>query len=254
MRGLFLHCGAERVSYDDIKRLPEPKPLGESHTPIHHDVLIRGVTDALTETGYKIVEAAHSLSHGGARYFGLLRVEGGGEDKTKDYGNVVGLRNSDDKSFSSKLGAGGGVFVCDNLSFSAEVVIARRHTKNILRDLPAKIGVAVSNLPKEFHNMSKRVEVYNERPLTKAEAHDLILKSYKAGSCTTSAIGKVLKEYEDPTHEDFRNRNAWSLFNAFTEVGKGNLKTLPYRTSTLHKVFDRHCGIKYDSETGIVIG
>ncbi len=35
-----------------------------------------------------------------------------------------------------------------------------------------------------------------------------------------SQIPKVLDAWERPRHEEFVPRSAWSLFNAFTEIGK----------------------------------
>ena len=46
-----------------------------------------------------------------------------------------------------------------------------------------------------------------------------------------------------PNHPEFEDRNAWSLFNAFTEELKGNLIALPKRTQALHGLLDGHCGV-----------
>ena len=43
----------------------------------------------------------------------------------------------------------------------------------------------------------------------------------------------------EPSHPEFSERSAWSLFNAFTEVLKGNLPELPKRTEVLHGLFDQ---------------
>ena len=44
---------------------------------------------------------------------------------------VVGVRNSHDKSFPAGLVIGASIFVCDNLSFSGEVKLARKHTVHV---------------------------------------------------------------------------------------------------------------------------
>lgn len=36
-----------------------------------------------------------------------------------------------------------------------------------------------------------------------------------------SQLGKVEEQWRRPDHSAFRGRNAWSLYNAFTEVAKG---------------------------------
>jgi len=45
-----------------------------------------------------------------------------------DYGCVLGLRTSYDKSFANGVCIGASVFVCDNLSFQGEVKFERKHT------------------------------------------------------------------------------------------------------------------------------
>ena len=52
---------------------------------------------------------------------------------------------------------------------------------------------------------------------------------------------------------EFKPRNAWSMFNAFTEVLKGNLNDLPKRTQALHGVMDGHCGLKLERPADTVL-
>jgi len=63
-------------------------------------------------------------------------------ESAADFALVVGLRNSHDKSFPAGLVIGASVLVCDNLSFSGEVRLARKHTYPIIATLrgcnPAK--------------------------------------------------------------------------------------------------------------------
>ncbi len=47
------------------------------------------------------------------------------------------------------------------------------------------------------------------RELLSARAHEAI-KGF--------AAAKVIEAWDEPRHEEFRSRTAWSLFNAFTEV------------------------------------
>jgi hypothetical protein len=70
-------------------------------------------------------------------------------------------------------------------------------------------------------------------------AHDLIVRAVDLGGATNRMIPGVLKEWREPSHQEFSDRTAWSLFNAFTEVLKGNLPDLPKRTEVLHGLFDQ---------------
>ena len=55
---------------------------------------------------------------------------------------------------------------------------------------------------------------------------------------------RVRQEWDEPKHDEFKTRNAWSLFNSFTEVMKSSPNQLPKRTITLHRVFDEFCDVK----------
>jgi hypothetical protein len=52
----------------------------------------------------------------------------------------------------------------------------------------------------------------------------------------------VLTEWRKLRHAEFReSRTAWCLFNAFSEILKGNLGELPRRTQALHGLMDSAC-------------
>jgi hypothetical protein len=54
---------------------------------------------------------------------------------------VVGIRNSHDKAFAAGIIAGAQVLVCDNLCFSGEILLARKHTGHIHYDLPVMVTI-----------------------------------------------------------------------------------------------------------------
>ena len=248
MQGLLLHCGANLVTHEEVVDTKTPNAT-RSHRPIPHEYLIRGVFYHMERLGFKLEQAAHALSHEGNRYFGLFQFS---RDLwiERDYGIVVGLRNSHDKAISITLAIGGNVFVCDNLSISGEFMLARKHTARVMQDLPLKIQNTVELLPNAMKFQDRRFEAYKNHELSRTEANDLIIRAYESGACTTSQIGKVVKEYKDPRHPEFKDKTAWSLFNAFTEVFKGGLQQLPFRTQALHSIMDEHTGVSFDHQSG----
>src|SRR5207247_883637 len=130
---LVLHCGARAVARRDVIDVPTPGST-ETWTPIPHIALVGEVERTLKTNGLIVGSQAHSLSHDAARYFGLMEIRRTQSDE--DYCWILGLRNSHDKTFPAGVVAGMTVFVCDNLSFSGEVKLARKHTRFIVRDLP----------------------------------------------------------------------------------------------------------------------
>ena len=48
-----------------------------------------------------------------------------------------------------------------------------------------------------------------------------MVEAIRASVLPASRLPKVLEAWEEPKHEEFKPRTAWSLFNAFTGVQKG---------------------------------
>jgi hypothetical protein len=76
------------------------------------------------------------------------------------------------------------------------------------------------------------------------KAHDIVIRAVDCQAITTSQIPDVLDQWRHPAHLAFRDRTAWSLFNAFTEVHKSvNPHTAMRRGEALHGLFDATAGL-----------
>lgn len=239
---LILHCGAFACDLEEVGKVKTPRAT-DSWCPIPHRQLIDTVQRTLSATKLKIGTQAHSLTHDGARYFGLMEIQSQ-KKANDDYTWVLGLRNSHDKRFPAGIVAGASVFICDNLSFSGDVKFARKHTRFINRDLPQLVERSIGLLMEKWHRQDHRIEIYKEAEIHDTEAHDLIIRACDVGVCSNRLIPAVLREWREPNHEPFVERSIWSLFNAFTETLKqGNLAELPKRTEALHGLLDVHVGL-----------
>ena len=238
---LILHCGAQLVKRREVESVPTPRSTA-TWTPIPHMTLIHRVEQTLTSNNLEIAGYAHSLTHDGMRYFGLMEIQKANSG-SEDYCWVLGLRNSHDKTFPAGIVAGAAVFICDNLSFSGEVKLARKHTRFITRDLPQLVQSAVGKLMDRWHHQDTRIATYKLTDLDDRAAHDLVIRGCDVGVCPNKLIPRVLHEWREPRHEAFQPRNAWSFFNAATEALKGNLIELPRRTEALHGLLDNHVGL-----------
>jgi hypothetical protein len=241
---LCLHCGAQTVERKLVQLVPTPRAT-DTWTPIPHLELVTQVERTLKSNGLVVGTQAHSLTRDGARYFGLMEVQR--EEFDEDYCWVLGLRNSHDKTFPAGITAGASVFVCDSLSFSGEVKLARKHTRFITRDLPQLVQGAVGKLMDRWNHQDTRLSIYKLTEIEDRTAHDLIVRATDVGVCPNKLVPRVLREWREPRHDVFIPRNAWSLFNAFTEALKGNLIELPRRTEALHGLLDTHVGLNSPS-------
>lgn len=237
---LLLHCGGQAVQRNAVQLVVTPTPT-ETWTPIQHLELVTQVEQTIRANGLTIGTQAHSLSHEGQRYFGLMEIHR--HESDADYCWVLGLRNSHDKTFPAGIVAGSQVFCCDNLAFSGEVKLARKHTRFITRDLPQLVQSAIGKLMDRWHHQDTRLSIYRLTGIEDRIAHDLVIRACDVGVCPNKLIPRVLHEWRKPRHEAFQSRNVWSLFNAFTEALKGNLNELPHRTEALHGLLDTHVGL-----------
>ena len=243
MLNLYLHCGARRVERDAVQAVSTPPPTS-TWVPVPHDRLLHEVESTLIADGFHIESQAHALWGAGDRYFGLTEVTNG--NNPDDYGFVVGLRNSHDKTFPASLVIGTGVFVCDNLAFCGEIKIARKHTRFIERDLPMVVQRAVGQLADLRTSQDERIAAYKDTRITDLRAHDLIVRAVDARVVPVTRVPGVLEEWRRPSHEQFTENgmSAWRLHNAVTEQLKGrNLAALPARTQALNGLLDPVCGI-----------
>lgn len=275
MSNLMLHCGAAVVEEDEVYAVETPEPCfrGEKNRmkfhPIPHTLLLETVEKKLEAAGLHVAEQTHALTKEGQRYFGLIRVDDPNV-KGDDHGIVIGLRNAHDGSYSAALAMGSYVFVCDNLAFSGEVLVGRKHTKNIAKDLPGLVDLGFNALVEERGIQERRIEAYKAHEITNKDAHDIVVQSLMEGVFPVSYMPRIVNEWREPTHDAFKPRTIWSLFNAYTEVAKpkvvieetddgpaprgvgANLSTLERRTRKLHGFMDCYAGLVFKTAAQVV--
>ncbi len=244
MVNLLMHCGGRHVSREDVLYAPTPLRT-HSWVPVPHHHLLELVERLLSGYGYQITGQAHGLwGQASERYFGLMELSSRSVLDHEGYRLVLGLRNSHDKSFPASLALGSQVLVCDNLSFFGEVVLTRRHTRFINRDLPAIVAHAVGRLSQMRLAQAKRIELYKQTRIYDHTAHDVIVRAIDSKVLPVTHLPKVLSEWREPSHVEFteNGRTVWRLFNAFTESFKSrSLEALPQRSHALHGLMDRIC-------------
>jgi hypothetical protein len=241
-KGMLLHCGAELVNRTQLYDVPTPRNT-DTWYPLPHSRVFGEVHDQLRGCGFTVTEEAHALSHDGQRYFGVLNITLPGRG-IFEWTWAVGIRNSHDKTFPAGLVAGTKTFVCDNLAFSGEVQISRKHTRFAERDLRHLTARAVGELGGKLQSLDQRILCYNETTIDDQRAHDIVIRALDAGAITTTQVPEVLHEWREPSHPEFLPRTAWSLFNAVTEVHKQvNPHTACRRGEALYGLFDAETGV-----------
>lgn len=284
---MSLVLGSKTVSRTEVREVVTPEQTG-SHFPIPHSVerfmdigmieaptgLLEMVEQGLIDAGFNVEDESHVLARDGQRYFGGLRITR--EDlASKERQMVCGIRNSHDKAFASAICIGSQMMVCSNLCFSSEKVLARKHTKFILRDLPDVINKVIASLLAEWHSMEERIDAYKQVFLTHEQAALLFNVLAEKKALPESKTYKAFKVWLDPSiaakgminlidfTDDFDNfdqeaydnailekgsdlrsafgcgNSLWGVYNAITEILKGgNAQELPNRTMKMQVILD----------------
>ena len=255
-KNTMLIMSKNRIPSEALATLATPAGT-DTHTPIPHATLVDYTRKALGRAGLEIKEEEHGLSQGDQCYFGGFAITGK-EIQGDDRNLVLGLRNSHNKKFASAICIGNQMTVCDNLCFSSDIKLARRHTPRILADLPRVLALAVGRVTAHWTDMENRIEAYKEAEITRTQASDLLIDLVDSKGYSARDVYKTVKEFEAPRHEEFKGNTLWNLYNACTEGLKGSdVSKLPQRTMTIQSVFDKLAGHKaeltVDADSGLVL-
>jgi hypothetical protein len=242
MQGLMMHCGAEPISINQVQDLLPPEPT-QTHFPIPHIDIYNTAVEKITNAGYGIGPARHYTNREHQHYFALLELN----HEDQEHATMLALRNSYDKIFRASLAIGARVFVCDNLSFSGDIVVGHKNTINGSANLPERFEEAVSKIRFMQKRQEIRFDEYKHAPMDDKLADHLTMECYRRGIVNLQRIGKVNREWYQPS-ADHGDKTVWRFFNATTAALKSKsvsqLIGLPKKTIDLHLLLDEWCDVE----------
>jgi hypothetical protein len=244
---LVTHCGARLVERAELERVEAP-PATATWFPVRHATVIDTVSQSLTASGFEVKAAKFALSRGDARMFSTI-------DLATPLGSgvslAVGVRNSTDKSLPLGFIAGSRVFVCDNLAFRSELLVRRKHTRFGQERFAEAICQAVRSLTQFQEAEAERIRRMRSFELSSVRAESLMLRAYEDGVVSHRLLPRVIKEWREPSFEEFSERTLWSLFNAFTlilgERQKSDPQGFASLTVRLQDLLGREAGLSAEA-------
>jgi hypothetical protein len=198
----------------------------DSFQPLAHRDILDEVDAALGRAGIGIDRSAtgpgrtFTVIDDGAKVFCVMPTTAMIDDTTR---MQIGLANSFNKTLAARIGFGSHVMVCSNGCFFAEKVLGRKHTPNILRDLPVLIDQALGHFEAYRDHQRRFFERLRDVRLSDQRVHDVVVRAARKPfeAITGGEIISVVDEYNEPSCVAFQgDKTAWGLHNAFTEVYK----------------------------------
>jgi hypothetical protein len=158
---LMLHAGAKEIGYDDLRAVNVPQAT-DTHIPVPHHEIVELARYTLGFHGHEIMEEHHAITEDGMRYFGLMSLR----SPYGNYADMLGLRNSHDKSFPMGLRS-------VRASSSAITLLSFPMAK---RELPALVTDIVAPLQAQRIAQNQKLIRYQGTPLSDqvAARHDLL--------------------------------------------------------------------------------
>jgi hypothetical protein len=224
----MLHCGSEQVTRQQVEAVPVPAHT-QSWKPVSYADAI-GYLYQQTERilGLEVESEQYGLNKNGDQMFALLTLKTDREDN----GLSIGLRQSYNKSLSLGVAVGAQVFVCDNLCFSGDAFkVLRRNTVNVWSDFRALLTTQISNALGHYADVNAEVDHMRGIPCPERRGFAILGVAIGEGVLTPTQATVAYEDWKRPRHEDFAERNLYSLYNCATE---GLKKGAPGR------VLDRH--------------
>lgn len=206
--------GVRNVTLDELRTVPCPAAEGRWRPVPHHEV-VGHVSTALTNAGYEIDQLQLGLARADARLFGTAVLKSG-----LGFGCsvAIGFRSSLDKSISLQWLYGSRVFICGNMAYRSEKVVARKHSTHGLTRFQEAISLAVKDIAGFQEQETDRIRRMIQTDISDHHAEAALLRMYQdEGILSPRTLPVALKEWRQPSYEDFSERkNVWRLYNAVT--------------------------------------
>jgi hypothetical protein len=211
---VLTHAGGWNATPGDLASVSVPEETG-SYKPVPYGRFVEEVKLHIPRFNLTVESEDYALARDGNQMFGVLTCRNG---HVADWALAIGLRSSYDRSLAVQLVAGSRVLVCDNLAFHGETQVSRKQTVNVFRDLPTLIYDMLSSVSVMKERMTAEIEGMKETEIDDRLAHHLMVHAVRKGALPASKLPKVIEQYDSMDCQEFRDRNAWSLFNSFTGV------------------------------------
>jgi hypothetical protein len=129
-------------------------------------------------------------------------------------------------------------------------LIKRKHTSGL--DVGACVDASLDAFFKSLGTFNSHYERLRSWRLTRSRANSLAVELALAGAIASSDILPVIREFNEPRHEVFRERTGWAFYNAATEAalkrmspprqvqgfrGLNDLPHVPWTHPTAERVF-----------------
>ncbi len=191
--------------------------LGDRWAGIQHGELVQAIHTSLDKHKIKINnEAWYPNGRFEGRLHGTMELAIPKHVPMKGTTFCLGVQHSNLGDHALKFAVGAKVFVCSNGMVTGDYAVKRKHTVGI--DLQETIDNGIATYLTRISEIKVVTAKMQAIEMSRDEVDHVLMQAGREGLMSWSRIGMVDEEYSKPTFNDFKERDAWSLYNAFTFI------------------------------------
>jgi hypothetical protein len=220
-----------------------------TYQPVPHGGLYRMWSERLERAGYRITDEEHWVTNSDDVFLSKVSIESSVLPSGLGFKWQTALINSYNRQVAIKTAMGANVFVCTNGCLSAEFMMRTKHTGGVWERLNTFVTDSVRTVEYRASVIFRQFERYNQTDASSDRQVDhVVCEAYRQNIIPASGIGQVLDHWHTPEHAEFKPRNVWSLYNAFTSYDRGrSMFDRTARTNRLHSLLNREYAIAGDT-------
>lgn len=237
------HCTRNQAFNRSL--LPEAT---KTYQPLPNKIMLDMIYSIAKECGLTLTNEQLGMDLKGQRFFGVCDIEG------NDFfdGRIVlqiGFCNSYNKSMSARFCIGGKVFVCSNMAFYSYTdeatgisgMASHPHYVNVKSGICERIKAAFGQIQAFRESQESFYSGLIDHKIDNNKAYGTIVRAAQVGVVKKTNVLTIADEWDRQSveaeaegkfewHEEFMSRDAYSLFNAFTQVEKERLSKNPVQS------------------------
>ena len=186
----------------------------DSYSPVSHSNILSATYEQLDRHNLRVVGESFNSDRSGTKLIGCLDII---HPDAAHLGMRLAFRNSYDKSMSVAFAAGAVAWICSNGVVSGEIQYVRKHTGSVVQELNSKITNTINQLDEHFQKIIRQSEQLHNIEMSKEQYAELIGRLFIIDKVVIpTQLNIISREIDEPSFEDFRDMNAWSLYNHVT--------------------------------------
>lgn len=210
----------EVANFESLKSL-DHQPMGNRHMPIPHFTAIEFFKERLAEHDIKVVAERAIMSPDTYKLMYLADVVPANGAVNEDFCFSVGFMNNNDRSRAFTGIAGTRVHMNSAQWYVSEGSFKTRHMQNVFSYLTERSANIIQWFKDYQNEQTGRIEKLKNTPCTDAMVGEVILKFIRKPYILSSTnIKNIVKEYDKPKFEVYKEKNLWSFQNTTMEVFK----------------------------------